>query len=515
MISRDYQQFKKFLFAGMFDEYTCFDNLFRNRVKTIPGKQSVTATFNMLANETYVNDLSDYVVSIVNGNNPFKKLLVAKFLTLPRLGKRSKHKKMLSETFMLMKSKADFLKLVSDKLDWKYVYQGNYADFYDYRKWRKDYNTSLESVLFSSGKIKEFDKVQFIDWLNKLPANARFRVRNKIFYSETSDHTLKWLNLKDWYNAWEKAKESAQEEQRILQEKVRQGTASVADQVRLQQVKKEAKVTTGASTFADLYQEILRGNPDKLKLESFVQNKVNLPFNFLTIIDESGSMQGGPFNFASFLASVLLYKNPDDTARNLIGMFASQARFISAIDCKGQENINSFWHRQIEVKISPEPFIVPEKSFYDNYKRISNFLNATFKGGGTYVDQIGVELNRLYSKDPETIDELKKYPVWVVLSDGDVNNSYNAKRSILDLQEICKNRLGFIPFIVLIEIKNFNNNDINHFQGVDQFMYIPGKVEIIEQMLVNFKDIDVFDIYTPLLSIYRSNRYEIIRNLVD
>ena len=45
-------------------------------------------------------------------------------------------------------------------------------------------------------------------------------------------------------------------------------------------------------------------------------------------------------------------------------------------------------------------------------------------------------------------------------------------------------------------------------------MYIPGKVEIIEQMLSNFKDIDVFDVYTPLLSIYRSNRYELVRNNV-
>ena len=26
-------------------------------------------------------------------------------------------------------------------------------------------------------------------------------------------------------------------------------------------------------------------------------------------------------------------------------------------------------------------------------------------------------------------------------------------------------------------------------------MYIPGKIEIIEQMLCNFKDIDVFDVY--------------------
>ena len=97
---------------------------------------------------------------------------------------------------------------------------------------------------------------------------------------------------------------------------------------------------------------------------------------------------------------------------------------------------------------------------------------------------------------------------------GDLNNSYTPQASILQLQHKCEQYLGFIPYIVIIEIGNFNNHNINHFADLDNVMYIPGKVELIEQILVNFKDIDVFDIYTPLLSIYRSNRYELIRNNV-
>ena len=516
MIHNDYPQFKKFLFAGLFDEYTCFDFLFRNRVKTIAKTKRVAGAYNMLANTQYRNDLLDYVVSIINGNNPFKKMLVAKFLTIPRLGKRSGHKVMLAETFVLMKIKAEFLKDLSDKIGWKYAFNGNYANFYGYRSWRKEYNSDLESVLFSTGKINEFDKAGFIDWLNKIPAQARYRVKNRVFYSYKDDAktTLKWPNQKEWYLNWEAYKEKAQQEQRILQEKVRQGTASVEDQVRLAAVKKEAKVTTGASTFRDLYAEILRGNPDKLKLESFVENKVNLPFDFLTIIDESGSMQGAPFNFATFLASVLLYKNPDDVGRNLIGMFASKARFLSAITKRGSDIINSFWHRQDTVTIAPQPFIDPEKSFYENYLRVSRYLNAEFAGGGTYINTIAEKLRQMYLSDPETIDALRQYPVWVICSDGDLNNSYTAKDSILELQHQCKQYLGFIPFIVIVEIRNFNNYDVNHFADIDQLMYIPGKVELIEQMLINFKDIDIFDIYTPLQSIYRSNRYELVRENV-
>ena len=97
---------------------------------------------------------------------------------------------------------------------------------------------------------------------------------------------------------------------------------------------------------------------------------------------------------------------------------------------------------------------------------------------------------------------------------GDLNNSFNAKDSILELQHACKQYLGFVPYLVIIEIDNYNNKNINNFANLDQVMYIPGKVEIIEQMLSNFKDIDVFDVYTPLLSIYRSNRYQLVRHNV-
>ena len=511
IIGNDYNQFLAFLNAGLFDEYTCFDNLFRSRVKTKPNTDQVISVTSMFSNPQYREDLSDYLVKIIKGNNPFKKMLIAKFLTPPRLGKRSKHKRMLVHTYRVMRDKAEFLKLLSNKMGWYY----NKYNFIGYRQWRKEYNNNLESVLFSSGKIREFDKVQFLDWIDKLPSQARYRVKNRLLYSfkvkGDSNSGKKWDNLFTWYTDWEKVKADAQAEQRVLQEKVLQGTASIEDQIRLEQVKKEAKVNTGASTFKDLYDEILNGNPDELKLESFVQNKVNLPFDFLTIIDESGSMQGAPFNFAIFLASVLLYKNPNDIARNLIGMFSSKARFLSAVDKLGHEQVNSFWHRNSVTSIAPEPFIIPEKSFYENYKRIKGYLNAEFAGGGTHISTIAEKLRQIYESNSDLLDELKAFPIWCIVSDGDINNSRNAKESILELQHKCKQYLGFVPYIIIVEIDNFNNYDINHFADLDQVMYIPGKIEIIEQMLCNFKDIDVFDVYTPLQSIYRSNRYELVR----
>ena len=79
----------------------------------------------------------------------------------------------------------------------------------------------IESVLlFLSGKIYDFDKESFIDWFDKLPAQARFRVKNRVLYSKTaSDGPLKYPKLEAWYKEWEAFKLKKQEEQRILEEK--------------------------------------------------------------------------------------------------------------------------------------------------------------------------------------------------------------------------------------------------------------------------------------------------------
>lgn len=503
MIDNDYNQFIKFLNAGLFNEYTCFDNLFKNRVQTMNGTWAVKKVYSMFSNKQYCEDLSDYLVTIIKGNNPFNKTLIAKFLTLPRLSKRAKHKRMLSETYMVMKQKADFLKMLSDKVGWDYTYDGNYCNFSGYRQFRHQYNQELESVLFSSGKINEFDSVEFKTWLNKLPALARERVIGRITVTD------KYPKLKQYYIEWLKWKSDLQKQQRVLEEKVRQGTATVEEQSLLQQVKKDAKVNTGASNFSTLYNKICHNQLDELELESFV-NKVNLPFNFLTIIDESGSMSGEPFNMAAFIASVLLVKNPDDTARNLIGMFANKARFLSSIDKKNTCQ-NSFWSRKNVVDIVPEPFVVPEKSFFENYQRISAYLNAIFASGGTHLNSIATRLKEIAEEEPDTIDALKQYPIWCIVSDGDINNSRTAKESILDFQTACKEYLGFIPFLIVFEVINSNNYDITHFAGIDQFMYIPGRPELLEQILTNFKDMEPMDAYSPLLSIWRSNRYAPVR----
>lgn len=505
-------QFVQFLNKGLFNEYTCFDLLFRSRVQTKGAK--VLKVYDIFADTWYRDKLVEFVYGVINSTNPFNKMLVAKFLTIPRLSKRAGHKQMLPQTKQVMEHKTAFLIQLSKLMGWEHTVKGAYANFKGYREWRKEYNGSLESVLFSTGKIKEFDKTQFIDWLDKLPSQARFRVKNRVQYSKNADESLKWPNLAAWYTEWEKYKEQKQAEQRVLEEKVRQGQASTEDVEKLQKVKKQAKVNVGATNFKDLFNEICNGNIDKLKLESFM-GKVNLPYNSLVIIDDSGSMRGAPFNFATFIASVCLCKNPDDDARNLLGFFNNRTHWHSCIDVTTNRTTNSILRTTVAKK-EVTPFVDPTKSFYENFVNIHNFCKAVFQGGGTNISAIPEGLKTVCDSYPEVLDALKSYPVWTIISDGEWNNLRSPEASLNDFFRKCENYFGFRPFIVAIDIANGGwwnpkPTDAERFSGIDNFMYIPSNPAQIEQLLTNFKDMDVFDVYTPLQSIYRSNRYELVR----
>lgn len=516
MIKTDYAQFVKFLNAGLFNEYTCFDHLFRNRISTVKNSTTINGQYHMLANPQYREDLANYVVSVINGNNPFNKTLIAKFLTLPRFGKRSGHSRMLPETYKVMKDKADFLALLSQKMGWDYQLTPTYCRFDGYRTWRKQYNSDLESVLFSTGKILEFDELEFKNWLNKLPSQARFRVKNRVTYSvkDKGSMDLKWPNLNKWFAEWEQYKTSMQEEQRKLEEKVRQGIAAVEDLEKLEKVKKEAKVTVGANNFKTIYEDICDGKIDWLKVESFL-NKINLEYNNLVIVDESGSMTGAPYNFATFLASIMLVKNPDDFGRNMLFTFSHGCRLHSAINLESDGMpSNRFWGRCESRQIPSQPFVIPEKSFKENYKRIDSYMRAAFESGGTYPETIATWFAQEFKSNPDLIDELKNYPVITIISDGDFSNNIGAKKAILDFQKIMEENIGFCPFIILMEVTWRSYTDARKFEGVDNFLWINSNPAQIEQVLVNFKDMDMMDVYASLQSMFRSNRYAPVRENV-
>lgn len=97
---------------------------------------------------------------------------------------------------------------------------------------------------------------------------------------------------------------------------------------------------------------------------------------------------------------------------------------------------------------------------------------------------------------------------------------YTPEASINEMMAKCQKYFGYKPFIVAIDIARWTTDEyfmestgrtIERFTGIENFMYIPSNPAQIEQFLTNFKDMDVMDIYTPLQSIHRSNRYELVR----
>lgn len=509
------KQWLKFLNNNIFNEYVSFDVLLANRIRTKKKTNKVEAVVQAYDKKD-IEDLSGYLKKIVNGKSPFDKMLLAKFLTRPRTSKRAGHKKILPQTLAAAKLKAELIESLSKEMSWAISNHGKFKVFDGYYNWRKEYNGELESVLFSSGKVKEFDETEFKNWLNKLPAGARYRVKRRLFDAKGTINE-KWLTQAKWFQQWETFKTEAQASQRKLEEKVRQGTATEKDVETLVKVKKEAKVTVGANNFKDMFVDIINGNVDKIKIQPFL-DKIKLPYNNLVFADDSGSMNsiynGLGFSarqFASFIATICLMKNPDDVGRSMIGLFSNRCRMFTSID-KEVSAPNSII-KTVAKKVA-KPLINPEDHFLDNVKAMKKFFDAHSTGNGTNISSIPEDLNRWIDGDPVKLEALQQYPVWTLISDGNFNNLGGASSSLNDFFRKCQNYFGFKPFVVAIDVATYSSAAIDQFSGIENFMFIPPNPAQIEQFLTNFKDIDIMDVYTPLESMYRSNRYEMVRKNV-
>lgn len=496
-------------------EYTTMDNIVAARVQTKKNSRNVQKVINMIK-VFGVGEVAEYISGVINKGTVFEKMCVAKFVTRPRFSKRSGKTQMLAETKAIMHDKAELIELISDNCKFVVENKGNYKNFLGFYEWRKEFNQNLESVLFSSGRIKDMDKNQFMVFLEQLPSDARFRVRNRVMFGD------KWTNFGDWYKDFEKFKEEKQAEQRQIETKIEQGLGDEKDAVKLKQVKKEAKVNTGAISFTQLFSQIVTGSVDELKIQPFL-DKINLPYNSLVFADDSGSMNGGwgsnssfgfsPRQFAAFIATIVLSKNPDPDARDMIGLFSSECRMFNGISSYNTSP-NSLLNKNV-VKTAKKGLINSEDKFLDNLRRMKGFLDAESTSRGTNIGSVPDNLHKWAGGDSNKIEELQRYPVWTFISDGNFNNSYSAESSMSDFMRKCENYFGFRPFVILIDVAGTTSAKITRFSGVDNVMMIPPNPANIEMFLTNFKDMDTYDVYTPLLSLSRSSRYAPVRKFVE
>lgn len=510
-------------FLELVAEYTHIENVIGLRLRTDRKTGRILEIINMP--EIYGREaVVEFLAKYYNGTN-FQKYLVAKYLTLPKTGRTQSRELQLTKRMLI--------KAFSDRVKLDYEVKKNYINFLGYRAWRKRYNKDLESVMFSTGKVLDFTQDDFLKWMEHLPAQARFRVKTKLMNKAGEPKKEKYTELVAWFKTFENFKLQKQEEKRVIENALKQkqsggivrGTAqSLSDKSEeelkdmLAEVTKEAKVTTGGINFQKLLTEVITGTVDKTKIDPFL-DKINLPYNTLVFVDDSGSMRTRygsrnypytPRELGAFLATVCLLKNPDEEAKSLIGLFSNTCRFFGNIQAQAESAPNSLL-RNGDIKRVSKPLLNSEESFLANYHGLQSFLNANSTGNGTRVDSVARSIINWVDQNPHVIDQLSNYPVWTFISDGNFNNLGSASASLGALFKLMEFRVGFKPYVLLIDVARTTSQKITNFVGLDNVMMVPPSPANIELFLTNFKDMDAYDVYTPLLSLSRSNRYAPVR----
>ena len=527
-------QYYKFMFNRIITEFISWFAILAGQVRTIKGKKNIdiqaTETYSALK-EHDLNKVAEFIADRLKNGSLIDKIMLAKWLVKPRLSKRQKTNRQTKEksgtrdlqptTKDNMQTKVNLYRILSELMNWEVIYHPKNIQFKGLEDFKKEYNQNLESVLFSTKQICNLDKEQFFKLLNECPSGARYRIQRRLFDGE-GQSKQKWFSyianedLAIWFKEWENFKEVKQQEQRDLTEKVRQGTATIAEKKQLQQVKKEAKVTTGAVSLMDQLKELMYNQADNLVIQS-IMDKIKFEVPVLVVSDCSGSMSGLPNWIARLLTTVTMLKNPSPDLDNLLVRFGSSCDFITD-NSKGTTQINRFMSSR---SVSVDKLIDRTKSFSWNFNNISNFINSNM--GGTYLSTVADKFESWINEDPtfkqHRIEQLQQYPVVLVISDGDLNSDYTAGESMNRFMNKMR-QYGWNGVVVVWDVKSGANDNYLSQYG-DKFENVPNCIHyygynlgIINQIFSNIHDLDVIDVYQDLKSLHASNRYQIIKENV-
>lgn len=438
-------QYYKFMFNRITTEFISWFAILAGQVRTTKGKKNIdsqaTETYSALK-EHDLNKVAEFIADRLKNGSLIDKIMLAKWLVKPRLSKRQKINRQTKEksgtrdlqaiTKDNMQTKVNLYRILSEIMNWEVIYHPKNIQFKGLEDFKKEYNQNLESVLFSTKKICNLDKEQFFKLLNECPSGARYRIQRRLFDGEGKSKQ-KWFSyianedLAIWFKEWENFKEVKQQEQRDLTEKVRQGTATIAEKKQLQQVKKEAKVTTGAVSLMDQLKKLMYNQADNLVIQP-IMDKIKFEVPVLVVSDCSGSMSGLPTWIARLLTTVTMLKNPSPDLDNLLVRFGSSCEFITD-NSKGTIQQNRFMTGKSTVV---DKLIDRTKDFTWNFNNLSKFVNSNM--GGTYFSTVSEKLtswvNEIHEFKQHRIEQLQQYPVIVVVSDGDMNSDYTASDSM-------------------------------------------------------------------------------------
>lgn len=511
LLNNQPNQFAKFL--PLIVEYVGLRELVTYQIRNKGNK--VVGSWGLLPliyeRKTAYNALLDLLITYINGNNPFMKHQVAKFVKIPRFSKRgtTKKRELLNPTRAKMEMYANLVTDLSKRMNWEIKEYDTHKVYSGFKSWKKQWDQDLEFILFSTKEINKFDQEQFTNWVNSIPSGARYRVRRRLLTLDDRPKE-KWPTLAKWFLAWEKGKEKLQQEQRNLELKARTSKLTEAEEVKLAKIKKEAKVTTGASTLFSEINDLLNGKTNEVTLQS-IYDKVVFDVPVLPIVDLSGSMQGKPLNIARIASTLALMKNP--TRENIIIGFGTEATVITD-NITAETKPNRFMKG---TEVTFPKLIDHSESFLTNFNRINSILNCNM--GGTNFAGIPEVMKKWVDSSPDEvtkaqrIEQISDYQVMLLISDGDLNNQSNVSQSFLDFQMKMKQWFGWDGIVVVWDIPKYGEGSkSSYFKNIENVIHLTTfNISTINQVFTKISDMDVIDIYTPLKSLYESNRYDLIK----
>lgn len=503
-----------------------------NKTQNIIGYWGLLKTIINHKNKQVLNTLLDTVEQYIRNGSEFQRWQMAKMIHPPKNSKRQKRnkegikieggRKLKVETKDKFDVYETFCDDISKRMDWQVILYPNNKRYIGFLQWRKDYIDDTEFVLFSNKKILEFDKDQFMKWLNNLPAGSRYRVKRRLYNPEKGDNWKnKYGSLKDWFDAWENYKKDMQAEERILMEKEKKQGLTDVEKERLVKVKKESKVNIGAMSISDYVNKFIENANSLERIDSLIVDALvkatenDVPVMVITDISRSmGFNEARPMHIARLITTLQMLKNPHNHS-NVLFTFGSNANCYTDSSI-GQQSTNRFMTSK-STKVNK--IIDRTMSFIWNYQNISKFI--TSDGNSTNIASVGEKIKEWVNSEPEFIqmkkEQLMDYKVFLIISDGDLNNDSTQLKSVQQLQMDMKQWFGWDGVIVLWDVvPDSKNNKSSYFDTSENIIHLYGyNPGILNQVFSKITDIDIIDIYTPLKSLYESNRYSIIKNYIN
>jgi hypothetical protein len=448
--------------------------------------------------------------------------------------------KILDQTVEREKFKFQLLIALSEVMKWSVIKHPNNTRFVGVENYKKMYNRMSEAFLFSSKEILNWDKDQFMKWLDTLPAGARYRVQRRVLDKDKNGKKFtpngKWINtfgvdFGTVFQTWEKGKEVAQE---VLLNLTEEDKKSMTKED-LKKVQKAARVTTGADTLPVSLAKWKKGNlseaESKLVMQSILDKiKVEVPIFVYSDVSASMTWEPGfmlegvkfyPREMADIAATAFLMKNPKPELGSIIGVFSSESEIIADNNyttAVGAMN-NKYMHRNT---VKGEGLLVDKtKSFVENYQKIQGIMRIyQQRATGTNIGSVSTSLKRWVDSEPamstQRIEMIQQYPIHLYISDGEFNGYGNAKDGIMKHRQQMKQWFGWDGLMIIWDVKAESKMDGKKFDGVPNVMYFgSNNIGTLNQIFTNINDLDIVDTFLPLKAMHNSNRYAPVKALIN